>query len=84
MSELKSCPFCGGEAEFKRKGTGRYSNQVACTNCGADLEDGATFNHEDAWNERPREQELEQENERLKKELEDMKEKYRYCCGTTI
>lgn len=77
MSELKSCPFCGGEAKFRRVGSNRVSNQVACTCCGADLEDGATFNHEAAWNDRPREKELEEENERLKKEIEEMKDKER-------
>ena len=75
MSKLRECPFCGGEAEFKRKGTARASNQVGCTCCGADLEDGATFNHESAWNDRPREKALEKENEILvayNKELEEL------------
>ena len=27
---------------------------------------------------------LEEENERLKKEIEDMKVKYAHCCGTTL
>ena len=27
---------------------------------------------------------LEKENERLKKELDDMKVKYKGCCGTTL
>ena len=27
---------------------------------------------------------LEKENERLKKEIEDMKVKYKHCCGTTL
>lgn len=82
--KLKECPFCGGKACFIRKGDRRQSNQVECRYCGAYLEDGATFNHGAAWNERPREQELKEENERLKKELEEMKAKYKHCCGTTI
>ena len=61
MIELKKCPFCNGEAEFIRKGDNRQSNQVSCTDCHADLEDGATFNHECAWNTRPREEELEKD-----------------------
>ena len=65
MSELKKCPFCKGEAEFIRKGDNRQSNEVSCTDCGAYLEDGATFNHEEAWNTRPREEELEKENKKL-------------------
>ena len=29
-------------------------------------------------------EELEEGNERLKKEIEDMKVKYKHCCGTTL
>lgn len=29
--ELKSCPFCGGEARLQRKGDGYY---VICKRCG--------------------------------------------------
>ncbi len=68
MSELKECPFCGGEAELLRKGDHRQSNQVSCMDCGAELEDGATFNYEGAWNTRPREEELEKENNKLREE----------------
>lgn len=38
--ELKPCPFCGGEAEFERKGTSRVSCIVCCTCCGARHESG--------------------------------------------
>ena len=31
MSELKCCPFCGGEAILVKNGAGCY--QVACDNC---------------------------------------------------
>lgn len=31
MSELKCCPFCGGEAILVKNGAGCY--QVACNNC---------------------------------------------------
>lgn len=40
MSELKSCPFCGGEAQY-RKATDQIGNLVAstwkveCSNCWA-------------------------------------------------
>lgn len=84
MSDLRECPFCGGLAGFIRKGTNRRSNQVACNDCGAFLEDGATFNYETAWNTRPKEDKLKQENERLKKEIEEMKEKYKFCCGVAL
>jgi Lar family restriction alleviation protein len=54
MSEaLKPCPFCGGQAEFERKGTARHSTIITCTNCGATLETGAEWDHEREWNERP-------------------------------
>jgi Lar family restriction alleviation protein len=33
--KLLPCPFCGGEAEFQRRGTGRVSCVVDCTECGA-------------------------------------------------
>lgn len=32
---LLPCPFCGGEAEFVRRGTSRQSCIVNCTECGA-------------------------------------------------
>lgn len=37
---LKPCPFCGGEAEFERLGTGRVSCIVVCYGCGARHESG--------------------------------------------
>jgi len=61
MSEaLKPCPFCGGKAEFERKGTARYSTIISCTNCGARLETGAEWAHEREWNERACDKGLEQ------------------------
>lgn len=39
-SELKPCPFCGGEAEIERIGTGRQSCIATCTNCGCRHESG--------------------------------------------
>jgi Lar family restriction alleviation protein len=38
--ELLPCPFCGGEAQFDRRGTERYSTIVSCTNCGVIHESG--------------------------------------------
>lgn len=41
MSELKSCPFCGGTAVYSQTGTGFDSNSVyldfriSCKKCGA-------------------------------------------------
>jgi hypothetical protein len=52
MTELKTCPFCGGEAKFWRKGTGRVSCIVICTDCGCSLETGETFGSGQSWNTR--------------------------------
>jgi len=49
---LKPCPFCGGEAEFERKGTGRQSCIVRCTDCGASHESGDTWDSGSSWNQR--------------------------------
>ena len=38
MTELKPCPFCGGEASLGEKNMGRgvYGAVVRCTNCGCE------------------------------------------------
>ena len=34
MSELKSCPFCGGDAKFQRRKVGAYlEHYVKCRTC---------------------------------------------------
>jgi len=38
MSNLLSCPFCGGDAEFDRLGTGHCSSIVVCQECGCRVE----------------------------------------------
>lgn len=50
MSELKPCPFCGGQAEIERKGTAWQSMQIAC-NCGCRMESGDVFGltNSDKW-----------------------------------
>lgn len=50
--ELKPCPFCGGEAEFERKGDRRQSTIVSCTCCGATQECGEEWGHGKTWNTR--------------------------------
>lgn len=40
---LLSCPFCGGEAEIKRKGSARASMVIACTDCGCLMESGDVY-----------------------------------------
>lgn len=59
MSEpLKSCPFCGGEAEIERHGDRRQSTVVKCTECGCRLEGPEEFDHGGQWNKRKAEGEL--------------------------
>lgn len=51
MSELKTCPFCAGEASIKRMGTSRVSMQIECLDCGASLETGETWiDNNSHWN----------------------------------
>ncbi len=52
VDKLLPCPFCGGEAEIEREGTGRQSCIVSCLNCGCHLESGETFNSGSRWNTR--------------------------------
>ncbi len=54
--KLLPCPFCGGKAEIKRRGTSRASMQIACEQCGALVESGdvcgLTNPHHYQWNRR--------------------------------
>lgn len=51
--QLRECPFCGGEAQFDRRGDYRRSCQVSCTNCGARHESGDEYDQSgNAWNTR--------------------------------
>lgn len=51
--KLLPCPFCGGAAEFERKGNARHSCIVVCTDCGARHESGdAEWNSGSSWNRR--------------------------------
>jgi hypothetical protein len=76
MSEikLKPCPFCGSEAEIKRRGTARQSMQITCTNCGCELESGdvvgLTRSDGLAWNRRHPHDALVAERDELRKALE--------------
>lgn len=49
--KLKPCPFCGGEAEFKRVGSARQSEIVGCTDCHCELESGDRDHYSgSSWN----------------------------------
>ena len=50
--ELKTCPFCGSEAEIERYGTRRQSTIYQCTSCGCQLETGEEWGHGADWNKR--------------------------------
>ena len=69
---LKSCPFCGSEAEFN---SDEFGEGVCCKSCGATMhngvygEEGRKLASAD-WNARPIENELEAENARLREALE--------------
>ena len=78
---LKSCPFCGSEAEIN---SDEFGEGVCCTSCGASLsngvygEEGRKLASAD-WNARPIEDELhgkieklERENKRLREALESI------------
>ena len=52
-TELKPCPFCGGEAHIERLGDKRVSCIVMCEDCGGALESSETFNQGAQWNTRP-------------------------------
>ena len=70
--ELKSCPFCGSEAEFK---SDEFGEGVCCKSCGATLCNGVYGEYgrklaSADWNARPIENELEAENARLREALE--------------
>lgn len=53
MTELKPCPFCGGQAEVEQHGTHRQSHVIACMDCGGRLETGEVNEFRNrAWNTR--------------------------------
>lgn len=57
MIRLKSCPFCGGKAEFERIGDRRQSCIVACQECGCRLESDEEGDRcGEQWNRRPKEE----------------------------
>jgi len=52
-TRLKNCPFCGGEPEVTRTGSGRQSSVIECTNCGCTVEaNESDWNTGMQWNRR--------------------------------
>ena len=69
---LKSCPFCGSEAEFN---SDEFGEGVCCKSCGATMRNGVYGEcgrklAAADWNARPIENELQAENKRLREALE--------------
>ena len=67
MDELKTCPFCGSEAEFN---SDEFGECVCCKSCGATLHNGVYGEYgrklaSADWNSRTIENELEAENKML-------------------
>jgi len=48
-TELRSCPFCGSQADFKTNG---YATWVACSKCQCTGEEGSREEAISAWNKR--------------------------------
>lgn len=72
MTDLKACPFCGGEAEIVIYGNTKQGTIYQCLDCSCTLETSETFNHGYRWNNRPHENKLKAEAIR---EAVDMNEK---------
>ena len=82
---LKSCPFCGGEAEFN---SDEFGEGVCCEYCGASLsngvygEKGRKLASAD-WNSRPIENELNEKIEKLETENARLREALGKIIGET-
>lgn len=74
-TELRECPYCNGSnLEVWDSGDGKYPDllpSVECKDCGI-------MQHLSHWNTRPIEDGLRAEIEALQKELDELKEQYRW------
>lgn len=74
--ELKSCPFCGSEAEFN---SDEFGEGVCCKSCGATIHNGVYGEYgrklaSADWNARPIENELAEKIEKLEAENKRLRE----------
>ncbi|AUR89499.1 coil containing protein [Vibrio phage 1.123.O._10N.286.48.F3] len=69
MSDLKACPFCGGEAEMRK--ITRYQSTCGCKNPRCE---GRDFFVVGAWNNRPIEDQLTAELAEAKAEIDRLRE----------
>lgn len=85
-TELKPCPFCGGDGGYANAGFGFI---VKCRKCGSRIDvQNTTEEAAEAWNSRtPAENELtgkigklEAENKRLREALERIVSEHPACC----
>ena len=79
MSEIKKCPFCGGDASYEYHAERMYPSWIGCDNfeCLGSV-DGAFENYEEAlkaWNKRPIEQEFVEQIRRQAKTIAQLSKK---------
>ena len=75
-TELKPCPFCGGEAEFN---SDEFGEGVCCKSCGATMRNGVYGEcgrklASADWNARPIENELNEKIEKLERKNARLRE----------
>ena len=70
--ELRECPFCGGEVHRIGGDNEDVSHNIECTKCAYIFYDLSTGNG--WWNSRPLEDALLEENKRLRKTLEKIRD----------
>lgn len=71
MSELKPCPFCGSKKNLAYCTNNHYHNEqsIECSFCEAEV-------HENTWRERPIEDAVTMERDKLKAERDEAREAF--------
>ena len=72
MSELKPCPFCGGEAEEYNNSDFHDCYRVYCMDCGAETQAEEEWNRAKKWNKREGEIQLAKQQEEIERLNIDM------------